>query len=83
MIYTENVFSFIRNFKEVYPDFIEKHRRNKLPINYEIEDGAIRPSNIDGLEYYFDADYMEEAMKVIADWTNNVFGCGCTFTIGW
>ena len=28
-------------------------------------------------------DDLYRVMEVIADWTNNVFNCGCTFTIGW
>lgn len=73
-------------------DFLAKvqarteERREKyhsiVTLNYEIEDGVIRFS-----DYYTDIRYeygfnLYSVMELIATFTNNNLGSGCTFTIG-
>jgi len=88
---TKHISTFLKDFRENHQRFIELHKGFTDPINYEIElsyysdDGKchIKVSCANSPRLTIDRRDLLVTMDTIADWTNNVFECGCTFTMGW
>lgn len=81
---TGNEFTFLRYFWDHHErGYIKTHSETNTPINYEIDDCKIRVGKYNAMVLIVEEDDLYRVMEVIADWTNNVFNCGCTFTIGW
>lgn len=79
---------FLRTFYINKKDVIRNRAEHHSHINYEIEKSIgdlvlIRPSCLKDLQLEMPNKLLYSAMNLIADYTNNQFDCGCTFTMGW
>jgi len=81
--YAETVNEFMELLKEYHADYIKSHQRHMTdtPINYEIGRGIISASYIIDIRLTFGKSDLFDLMNEIADYTNNEFRCGCSFTM--
>ena len=83
-LYTNEVMEFLEYIRDNHSDYIKKHQRHNddSPVIYEIDRNKIHASYISDVCLCFGNSELQEMMTQIAYYTNNVFRCGCMFTIG-
>lgn len=82
-LHTTDITEFLEFIQNNHNDYIKQHQRHNYdsPICYEIWHNQITASYIKDVVLLYSTTELQNTMMEIADYTNNIFRCGCVFAI--